>query len=127
MKQYTITMTEKQLRLISEACDNSSRIYRGIPDTCNLFDDVLLHQKPWNDELHRRREMLSGLLRLLRQVINPNNRTDQCNNGEDEILYDIHQVIRNQWSKERGEKNEGRIDQSVYLTGSEPLIKIEKV
>lgn len=124
MKTYNITVTEKQLRLISEACDTAGRIYRGIPDTVSLFDNVIWHGKKYDENLNNRRELLAHTLRMIRMLINPNNRTDECNSGEDEILYDIHQVIRNQWSKERGEENEGRLDQSVCHMGTEPLISI---
>ena len=35
-KLYTLTVNAHQLALISDACDNAGRIFRGIPETSNI-------------------------------------------------------------------------------------------
>ena len=122
MKKYTITVTEAQLRLLNSACDVTSRIYRGIPDTIDLFNELVCVRG--GSRLDR--EIMADLIRLVRKVINPDNRTDGKGQKYDAILHDMHQVIRNQMYKESGSQHYG-VNSSVSQVGDEPLITINMI
>ena len=126
-KTYTITCTENQLRLISEACDTLSRIYRGIPDTCSIFDNVIIFRKPEFPDEHDRRERMAVLLKEIRRVNNPQNRTDGSFHSGDANNHDIHQVIRHEFWKQSKVKSAMTVDSSVHLTGDEPLIVVREI
>jgi hypothetical protein len=120
-KTYILELTETQLRLLNEACDVSGRIYRGIPDTISLFDQLV-----WNNE--KQRDEMSLVLKSLKRVLNPTHSTNKvAKNGEDQILFDMHQVIRHQFYKERQlikpDIMHG-VDSSLFILGKEPEIKI---
>jgi hypothetical protein len=121
MKKYTIELNEKQLELLNEACDVTARIYRGIPDTISLFDNLV-----WENE--EQRDEMEIALKYLRKALNPTHSTNRvAKNGEDQILFDMHTVIRNQFYLERqkdGKVNTMGVDAFVTILGSEPKITI---
>jgi hypothetical protein len=124
MKKYNLEVTERQLQLLNEACDVVGRIYRGIPDTINLFDQLV-----WNNE--KQRDEIALVLKALRRVLNPTHSTNKVTkNGEDSILFDMNQVMRNQFYLEREEKGENHfkgVDAFVTVLGTEPKIKITEI
>ena len=127
-KLYTIIVNEKQLALISDACDNAGRIFRGIPETSNMFDHALMEvNKEMNDSFWVKRKMLGIALNLIREIINPDSMTDRTDT--EHIYHDMHQVIRNyfhkQWEQENGEKRDWSTSASIHKTSLENLIKIE--
>lgn len=127
---YTITLNKHQLSLISDACDNAGRIYRGIPETCNIFDNVLVEQNENMDEsFWHRRKMLRNVLVLLRDVLNPTSRTDRTDT--EHVLHDMYQVIRNvfhkEYEEETGNKNDWSVSSSIHRTSSMNLIKVQKL
>jgi hypothetical protein len=129
-KLYTLTLNEKQLALISDACDNAGRIFRGIPETSNLFDQALMEMhKDMDDSFWNKRKMLGIALNLIREIINPESKTDRTDT--EHIYHDIHQVIRNhfhkQWEQDNGEKRDWSTSASIYKTSIENLIKIETI
>lgn len=128
---YTITVNEKQLALISEACDNAGRIYRGIPNTANIFDNALLERHKDMDEVFWfKRKLIETNLQLLTQILNPENRTDKTET--EHIFHDMHQVIRNffhvKYHEERGENPDEHysVSSTIHKQSSENLIKIDK-
>lgn len=119
-KRYTLTVNERQLDMINAACDTLGRIYRGIPDTCTAFDNAL-----WERDRHdayARRSMLMNALILLRQIINPTNSTDP--EGNDDVLFDMHQVIRTFRYYENGGQDDGSLFSGVTRYSEEPMIEI---
>ncbi len=131
-KLYTITLNEKQLALINEACDNAGRIYRGIPNTANIFDNVLMERhKEMDASFWQKRKLIGTTLQLLTEIINPENRTDKTDT--EHIFHDMHQVIRNffhiKYHEERGEKPDEyySVASSVHRTSSMDFIKINNV
>jgi hypothetical protein len=124
MEIYTIQVTKRQLQLISEACDTAGRIYRGIPESASIFDNILISQeKQYSKDMHLKRDLLGDCLRMVRKIMNQKDRTDQTE--EEAILYDLHQVIRHQFYLERKEKGFG-VDSSICKTGMENLCIIVK-
>ena len=127
-KLYTLTVNSKQLALISDACDNAGRIFRGIPETSNMFDQALMEiNKEMNDVFWEKRKLLSTALKLVQQILNSENRTDRTQT--EHTYHDMHQVIRNhfhkEWEQENGEKRDYSISSSIHKTSIENLIKIE--
>jgi hypothetical protein len=119
-KKYTLTVTAKQLRLLNVACDTLGRIYRGMPDTCTAFEAAIWERRPddWGDK----HAMLTDTLRLLRHIINPKNTTDPT--GQDDILHDMHQVIRTHLYYENGGQDDGSLFSGVTRYSEEPMIEI---
>jgi hypothetical protein len=129
-KLYTITLNRTQLAYISDACDNAGRIYRGIPETSNIFDNALVEiNKEMDESFWHRRKMIRTTLQLLRDILNPENRTDRTDT--EHIYHDMYQVIRNHFHKEyeqeTGNKNEWSVSASVHRTSSMSFIKINDV
>ncbi len=131
-KLYTITLNEKQLAMISEACDNAGRIYRGIPNTANIFDNALVERHKDMDEVFwHKRKLIRSTLQLLTEIINPENRTDKTDT--EHIYHDMYQVIRNffhnKFHIERGENPDEHysIASSIHRGSSERFIEIDNV
>jgi len=128
---YTITVTEKQLALINEACDNAGRIYRGIPNTANIFDNVLVERhKEMDASFWQKRKLIGTTLQLLTEIINPENRTDRTET--EHIYHDMHQVIRNffhnKYYEDRDEEPTSfSVSSSIHKTSSDRLIKVQKI
>ena len=127
---YTLTVNAKQLTLISDACDNAGRIFRGIPETSNMFDQAFMEMhKEMDDAFWNKRKMLGITLNLIREIINPEGRTDRTDT--EHIYHDIHQVVRNhfhkEWERENGEKRDWSTSASIHKTSIENLIKIETI
>lgn len=127
-KLYTLTVNAKQLALISDACDSAGRIFRGIPETSNMFDQALMEMhKDMDDSFWNKRKMLGIALNLIREIINPESKTDRTDT--EHIYHDMHQVVRNhfhkEWEQEHGEKRDWSTSSSIHKTSIENLIKIE--
>ncbi len=128
---YTITVTEKQLALINEACDSAGRIYRGIPNTSNIFDNALMERnKEMDASFWQKRKLIGTTLQLLTEIINPENRTDRTET--EHIYHDMHQVIRNffhnKYYEDRNEEPTSfSVSSSIHRTSSDRFIKIEKL
>jgi hypothetical protein len=129
-KLYTLTLNAHQLALISDACDNAGRIFRGIPETSNMYDQALMEMnKDMNDTFWDKRKLLSTALKLVQQILNSENRTDRTQT--EHIYHDMHQVIRNhfhkEWEQENGEKRDWSTSSTVHRTSSMDFIKINNV
>jgi hypothetical protein len=127
-KLYTLTVNAKQLALISDACDCAGRVFRGIPETSNLFDQALMEMhKEMDSVFWRKRKMLGTALNLIREIINPESKTDRTDT--EHIYHDMHQVVRNhfhkEWEQENGESRDWSTSASIHKTSTENLIKIE--
>ena len=140
--KYTIELTEKQVRLLSWACDTFPRLIQGQSwslqelfewawerrcreATGNMMDEEF--EGGWS----AMREETENLVREIKRKY-----WDRAWNHENgihymddaDILFDIHSVIRHQLWKDNPDPNKGKWTVDAFPAhqfGSEPLIKIE--
>lgn len=145
MKQYTITLNEKQMRAISDATDLLQRVQLG---QWREIEDSLPLQKPvdWS-EFHADMKLIGEILSKhmidningFQSSLGVGNQNLPENNG---VLYDIHRCIRYKLSMEyavetgiiESEDSPRKWPEMMTVNydppnkwGNEPLIEIKRV
>ena len=128
--RYVISLTRKQLQLISIACERMSR------NLCGQLDMGVYYELEKAIERHHEGEERMDLLSEVRQTLDV--LRTRCWNldsrqfygihydKDSDILFDIHQVLRHQLWLEDPNRSNAVVMASVHKFASEPLVTIRK-
>lgn len=121
MKHYTITLSEEQLRMLSEACEFTSRFICGQVETDNwpfqaLHHKDMDHNKDFDDWIRRQNEM-DDLMRKVKMI--GWNKGYSSDNGvgfnkNADFLFEAYQVFRHELWKALPDERRVNYVQSAY-------------
>ena len=131
--QYTITLNERQLRLLQNACEEYGRLRMG--QTWELSDDLAFQNyeykkdDPEYDRRLLRREATRELLDLAMRAASNGDYMHFQKTENVMVALDMYSTIRNFFwhQKPEAERDHWTTDADpLYLWGPEPKMKIEK-
>ena len=133
--EYTVTMTPKQLRVLSDACDNHSRVISGQLEigVMEYVDDAIAKEYP-NADITTRIDIRSQTRMKLNEAkaLAWNCGVNTCHgihyDERADILFDMHQVMRHFLWLQRTEPKPKFTNDAFEATqfGNEPLIRIQR-
>lgn len=142
-KKYKIELNERQLKILSWACDRMARIIEGQDHTYQEFMEMAWEKRckeatgesmddtfegGWYKMRSDAEEMCKNM--KLRFWGLPSNALYGIRYDEDaDILFDIHRVLRHQLWKESDNKSNMTVDAEEPTTsiGREPLVMVRKM
>ena len=128
--RYALSLTRKQLQLLSVACERMSR------NLCGQLDMGVFYELERAINRHHEGEERMDLLSEVRQTLDV--LRTRCWNldsrqfygihydKDSDILFDIHQVLRHQLWLEDPNRSNAVVMSSVHKFASEPLVTIRK-
>ena len=140
-KRYTLTINERQAKILSYACDRLSRMIEGQDWTYQEFMEMAWEKrckeatgesmhKEWDggwQKMRHEAEDISNSIKKRFWGLESNAMYGIHYDDTADILFDLHQVIRHQLWLDGGRQYHGVDSDTPIQFGNEPLAGIEEV
>ncbi len=137
MKTYTVELNERQMRMISESLEFTSRFICGQVGTVYWPSDAMHHEKMNTgqdfEDYMARRDLMDHLMDAVKMIgwkMKPNSYQGIGYNKNADTMYDMYKVINhalwnNQSDEEKQLTRNSRSSDKPLKYGSEPLIVVK--